>query len=169
MTRTMRVAIALALIAAAGMAAAEPIGILQDGLHTWTIDGTRDVESCCFTWRRGPVAREGCSLDGRSGSIRDRGGCEGGPGEAQVYVRVANGEPVEIWLFSSNCPVETTNSIADHGVVSADDNVAWFRQLIENRRADKDVREDALFALVRSETDAGFRYLDRLLSDNSGS
>lgn len=168
MAGTMRTAFVLALVAVAGMAAANPIGDLPDGLHTWTIEGTSDVQSCCFTWRRGEVSRRGCTLDGRTGWSSNRSDCDPGPGQAQVYVRVTGGTPADIWLLSSNCPVETADSIADHGIVSAGDNVAWFRKLIENRRAHKDIREDALFALVMSGTDAAFRYLDRLLSGNSG-
>ena len=164
MTASMRIALMLALFAFAGTATADRLGKLPNGLHTWTIDGTSDVRSCCFTWHSGDVSRGGCALDGRSMSISTRGDCAAGPGAAQVYVRVAAGRPTDVWLLSSNCPVDTAESLTDHGLVSADDSMVWFRGLIEDRGVDKDVREEAMFALVLSESDAAFRYLDRLLT-----
>ena len=68
-------------------------------------------------------------------------------------------------MLSSNCSVTAESAIEDHGLVSAAESVAWFRSVIENRRADRDVREQTLFALVQTESDAAFRYLDRLLTD----
>ena len=40
----------------------------------------------------------------------------------------------------------------------------WFRDIIEDRGMANDVREEALFALVISSSDAAYAYLDRLLS-----
>ena len=44
-------------------------------------------------------------------------------------------------------------------------SLAWFRGVIENPRQDMDVREDALFGLVQSKSDAAFEYLDALLAE----
>ncbi len=83
----------------------------------------------------------------------------------QIYARFKNGKPVDIRALSSNCPVSAKTEITDHGLISIDENVAWFRNVIENRQLDMDVREEALFALVQSESDAAFNYLDTLLAE----
>ena len=75
------------------------------------------------------------------------------------------GRPTDVWVLSSACPVTAASAIEDHGQVSAIDSVEWFRSIIESRRVDRDVREQALFALVQTESDVAFSYLDRLLTD----
>jgi hypothetical protein len=77
---------------------------------------------------------------------------------------MAKGVPRNIFVLSSLCPVSTESTIEDHGTVSADDNLDWFRTLIEDRRLPKDVREMALFALVQSNSDKGYVYIENLLS-----
>jgi hypothetical protein len=119
---------------------------------------------CCFTWHRGDKSRQGCNLDGSSIAFSDSGDCAVAPGTIQVYVRLNNGKPEDIRVLSSNCPVSTESEVADHGIVSVDESLAWFRSIIEDRRLDMDVREEALFGLVQSESDAAFDYLDRLLT-----
>jgi hypothetical protein len=42
--------------------------------------------------------------------------------------------------------------------------MGWFRGIIEDRANANDVREEALFALVISSSDAAYAYLDELLS-----
>ena len=165
MHRIVKALIALAALAAAVPAAAQEIGPFTDGLHTWTIEDTADVYSCCFSHRHGGAAKGGCNIDGRWLSVTVDGDCAAGPGAAQVYVRVAEGKPARVWVLSSNCSVTAESAIEDHGLVSAAESVEWFRSVIENRRADRDVREQTLFALVQTESDAAFRYLDRLLTD----
>ena len=153
----------LAALLAAPVAAEVPAR-LTDGLHTWQIDGTGNVNSCCYTMRAGKLTSSGCRLDGRRMSISTDGDCAAGPGAAQVYVRIENGEPESIWLFSSACPVSADDEIVDHGLASPAASLAWFRSVIESRDVDKDVREEALFALVQTESDAAFEYLDTLLT-----
>ena len=86
-------------------------------------------------------------------------------GLVQVYVNMKHGEPVDIRVLSPECPVSTATKIIDHGLVSTDENLAWFRGVIENPRQDMDVREDALFGLVQSGSDSAFDYLDALLAE----
>ncbi len=119
---------------------------------------------CCFNWRDGKSSRSGCTLDGRNMSFTSSGDCAAEPGRLQVYARINAGKPVEIRVLSSNCPVSAKSEIVDLGLVSADDNLNWFRNIIEDKQLHKQAREDALFALVMSESDAAYAYLDRLLS-----
>jgi len=152
------------LAAAAPALAADELEQLSDGYHTWAVEGTSDVRSCCFSWRNSKASGSGCKLDGSSVSVATSGDCASGPGGAQVYVRVVNGATADVWVFSTNCPVASEDEIQDHGVVSADRSVDWFRSQIESRKVNQDVREEALFALVQTESDAAFRYLDGLLN-----
>lgn len=164
MRRSTLFSLMLAALAAVSPAAAE-LGELSEGLHTWQIESTADVHACCYSSRRGKEAHGGCRIDARSLSFTSRGDCAAGPGAAQVYVRIAAGKPAGIWVLSSACPVTAASAIEDHGQVSAIDSVEWFRSVIENGRADRDVREQALFALVQTESDVAFSYLDRVLTD----
>jgi hypothetical protein len=136
-----------------------------DGWHTWQVDEPgASSEMCCFTWRRGDKSRQGCNLDGHSIAFSDSGDCAVSPGTIQIYVRLDAGKPKDIRVLSSNCPVSTESEVADHGLVSVDESLGWFRSIIEDQRLDMDVREEALFGLVQSESDAAFEYLDRLLT-----
>ena len=157
--------IIIALLAIAAPATASGLDALADGLHTWQVEGTSDVQGCCYGWRSGKVAKGGCRIDRNSVSVASNGDCAAGPGAAQVYVRMSEGAPVSVWVFSSACPVTAEGTIQDHGTVRASDSVDWFRSVIESRDVEQDVREKALFALVQTESDAAFRYLDRLLTE----
>ena len=75
-----------------------------------------------------------------------------------------DGAPKDIRVLSSNCPVSTESELVDHGMMSAGENLDWFRSVIENENLSDDAREEALFGLVQSGSDAAFDYLDRLLS-----
>jgi hypothetical protein len=135
------------------------------GWHTWQVDEPgAATEMCCSSWKRGSQSREGCDLDGNRVSFSDGGDCGSAPGTLQVYVHFDDGTPGDIRVLSSNCPVTTASEVTDHGLVSPDDNIGWFRAVIEDKRLGRDTREEALFALVLSGSDAAFTYLDRLLT-----
>ena len=156
------------LMGAAVLSSATADEILQpsaDGWHTWQVDEPGvSSEMCCFTWKRGDNSRKGCNLDGHTIAFSDGGECAVAPGTIQVYVRLDNGKPKDIRVLSSNCPVSTESEVADHGLVSAGESLAWFQSIIENRRLNMDIREEALFGLVQSESDAAFDYIDSLLT-----
>jgi len=143
----------------------ETLHLDGDGWHTWQVDEPgASSEMCCFTWNRGDQSRKGCNLDAHSIAFSDGPGCGVAPGTMQVYVRLNSGLPKDIRVLSSNCPVSTESEVSDHGLVSSGESLDWFRSIIENRRLDIDVREEALFGLVQSQSDAAFDYLDSLLS-----
>jgi hypothetical protein len=158
------------LMSAAILSSATADEILQptaDGWHTWQVDEPGvSSEMCCFTWKRGDNSRKGCNLDGHTIAFSDSGDCAVAPGTIQVYVRLDDGEPKDIRVLSSNCPVSTESEVADHGLISASESLAWFRSIIEDQRLDIDVREEALFGLVQSESDAAFDYIDSLLTQS---
>lgn len=157
----------LGAVAFWGIAGAADLSTDADGWHTWKIDADAPVaRMCCFSQRNGKRTAAGCDLDSRHVSFSDHGDCASEHGLVQVYARVHNGAPTEIRVFSSECPVSTEADLVDHGTISVDENVAWFRRVIENKRLDMDVREEALFALVMSESDAAYTYLDLLLTNN---
>ena len=136
-----------------------------DGWHSWQVDeANASTGACCFSRKRGETSRGGCNLDGHNVSFSNHGDCAAASGTLQVYVLIDTGRPKDIRVLSSNCPVSTDTEITDHGLVSSDDNIAWFRKIIEDRNLGHDVREEALFALVLSESDAAYAYLDRLLT-----
>lgn len=135
------------------------------GWHTWQVDEPEaSTQMCCFTWKRGDGSMQGCNLDGKSLAFSDSGNCAAAPGTVQIYVRLDNGKPKDIRVLSSNCPVSTETEVTNHGLVSPGESLDWFRSIIENQRLDMDVREEALFGLVQSESDAAFAYLDQLLT-----
>ena len=156
------------LMGAAVLSSATADELLQpeaDGWHTWQVDEPgASSEMCCFSWKRGSQSREGCNLDGHSISFSDTGECAAAIGTVQVYALLNDGEPTDIRVLSSNCPVTTESAVTDHGLVSVDESLGWFRAIIENDQLSMDAREEALFGLVQSQSDAAFDYLDSLLS-----
>ncbi len=156
----------LGVVAWGRSAAGEILPADSDGWHTWQVDEPGvSSEMCCFTWKRGDKTRKGCNLDAHSIAFSDSGDCAVTPGTIQVYVRLDDGEPKDIRVLSSNCPVSTESEVADHGLVTVGENIRWFRSIIEDKHVSDDVREEALFGLVQTESDAAFDYLDRLLSE----
>ena len=155
----------LVVLAGFSKPALAELTLTEDGWHSWQTDETGAItEACCFTWLRGKRSQTGCNLDGRHLSFSSDGGCDAAVGQVQFYVLMSGGKPNKIRVLSSECLVETAAPVTNQGVVPAQDNVAWFRQVIEDRTLDQDVREEALFGLVQSESSIAFDYLDRLLS-----
>ncbi len=144
---------------------AEILPANANGWHTWQVDEVGPVaRMCCFSVRRGAHKQAGCDLDGRNIHFASGGDCASQPGVVQIYARMKNGVPVDIRVLSSACPVSAEGEITDHGLVSVAENIYWFRRVIESPRLDMEVREEALFGLVQSESDAVFEYFDALLA-----
>ena len=81
-----------------------------------------------------------------------------------LYVRLKSGKPLEIRNASFNCaPVARGQTVVDHGLVSAAENIAWFRRVVENKSFNRDIRADALHGVALSDSDVAFEYLDKLL------
>ncbi len=136
-----------------------------DGWHTWQLDAAEPAaEMCCFTSKRGASSQKGCNLDGGRVGFGNNGDCSSEAGYVRVYALIKNGRPTKIRVLSSECPVTTETALTDHGVISAQDNIEWFRGVVEDSQTSQDIREEALFGLVRSESDEAYDYIDRLLS-----
>ena len=147
-------------------AVADIVATKSDGWHTWQVDEPGvSSKMCCFTWNDGEMTENGCHLDGRGLSMTDHGDCAAAAGTVQIYVKFQREKAKDIRVLSSNCPVRSDSKISNHGLVSAAENLAWFRNLIEDRNSTEELREEALFGLVQSGGDAAFEYLDRLLTD----
>ncbi len=145
--------------------AAEFLTADSKGWHTWQVDEPSAItQMCCFSWKNGSTPRAGCNLDGHNIGFSDSGDCAVKPGTMQVYVYLLDGAPKDIRVLSSNCPVSTQSGLVDHGKMSAGDNLNWFRSVIEDKTLSGDAREEALFGLVQSGSDAAYDYLDKLLS-----
>jgi len=165
-SKILAVTLVAALIIWSESTAADIVTDTSDGWHTWQIDEAGSVsEMCCFTWQRGSRTKTGCNLDGGRVSYGNDGDCSADTGAVQFYVQVKNGKPSKIRALSSECPVTTESKVTDHGVVTAEDNIEWFRNVIEDKSLSQSIREEALFGLVQSESDTAFDYLDRLLTD----
>lgn len=137
----------------------------SDGWHTWQIEEVGAArELCCFTRHRGGQLQRGCNLDGGRITYGNNGDCAAAPGRIRFFTLIRNGKPARVLALSEQCPVSTAALVIDHGIVSASDNIAWFRSVIENRLLDQGVREEALFGLVQSGSDSAFDYIDKLLS-----
>lgn len=153
------------LIAWSKSTAADMTIASSEGWHTWQIDDAgRESRICCFSSRRSDSSQAGCKLDGRHNGYVNDGDCAAEPGRIQFYAFVEGGKPIRIVALSSNCPVSSNTAIKDHGIVPASDNIGWFRRLIENRGLSPHIREEALFALVQSDSDTAYTYIDGLLS-----
>ena len=136
-----------------------------DGWHSWQVDEPAPASAmCCFSWRRGSPSQTGCDLDGGNNAFTSDGDCAAEPGRVRFYALIEDGSVSRVLALSSACPVTAAAAIEDHGIVSAADNLAWFRSVIEDRRIAQSVREIALFGLAQSQSDTAFEYIDSLLS-----
>jgi hypothetical protein len=169
-------------------------GPTDDGWHTWRVEATSQApDACCFTWNSGTITRKGCDLDSRHGnygSIHD-GNSTGG--DLQIYALMRSGKPVKVRALSSQCEVTADSEITDLGFIEVDESIDWLERYIEPRSGlssdaimaialhpgnrsvetlaaivkngtDRKIREEALFWLGQSGSDAAFDVFDRLLS-----
>ncbi len=186
------IAVALLMLAAAADSHAALPAMPQDGWYRWeTMAGTQGATACCYQWRPGSVRRMGCRLDGGNGPSIDVD-CDVTSDTLQVFAEVRDGRVRDIRALSAACPVETNAPVHDLGAVDTASSIDWLHgllderavredavlviamhenaaamrsltALIENRRLDMDLREQALFWLVQLPDDAVYRYFDRLL------
>lgn len=90
--------------------------------------------------------------------------CGNMAGELTIYVRSESGSPVRIRAFDSNCDKGPQEVVADLGHLSVEESDALLLEIVQADQLDMGVREDALFWLVHTGSDATFAYVDRLLS-----
>jgi len=118
-------------------------------------------------------------------------------GELQIYVSIESGEPVQFRLRSNSiCSGNFDVDATDLGFIDVDESIDWLQTYIEPRsrlgsdiimaislhsgarpvvilativktQTDREIREEALFWLGQSDSDAAFDVFDRLLSGNA--
>ena len=180
----------LAIAAVASESAAAPPAFDADGWHTWQVESDDGMLRCCGIGSRGKLTAGGCDLD--SGHhIRT---CTDlvTTDTVRIYVRSESGNVTDIRVLSPECPVESRFEIHDRGVIDNADSVAWLRpylrsdlgdraiaaiaahsgseafaalqSLLEDRDADRELREQVLFCLVQSESEERFAYVETLIT-----
>jgi hypothetical protein len=136
-----------------------------DGWHTWQVDeADASTTMCCYSRMSGTGSQARCLLEGHRMTWSDDSDCAAAPGTSRIYVHMVDGLPEDIFVLSSFCPVALPAKLVDHGLVTADENLGWFRTIIEDRRLSRKVRKRALFALVQSNSSKAYAYIDKLLS-----
>lgn len=174
--------------------ASEPFDLRDDGWHTWRTEAIESSgERCCFRWTGTGARKRACDLDRSHGNYGSVDGFPNYSGEVQIYVLMESGAPEKITVLSPQCEVSTATEIDDHGVLDSGESVDWLRQFVRRDSdltsealaaisqhggdrslaaliavvesgSDRDVRQEAIFWLVQSGSDAAFEYVDRLLT-----
>ena len=151
---------------------------------------------CCADWSRGRALPVTCNLDGKGRSYTSDATGLVSSDEIQIYAQLHRGRVAQVHTLSPHCAVETKTEIRDLGLVDTGDSIDWLqrqvtlrsavaedallaistheeaaaleslRRYIEDRSLDLDLREQALFWLVQSDSELGWAYLDDLLGDN---
>ena len=138
-------AISLTMLAIALLASPSPANASTfdkaDGWYKWRVESHVEIGSSCCG-----------QLSGESS------------GELTIYVRSEDGNPVRIRAFDSDCGKAPEETVADLGHVPLERSDALFLEIVQAVDADMDVREEALFWLVHTGSDATFEYVDQLLS-----
>jgi hypothetical protein len=112
--------------------------------------------------------------------------------EETIFVLIKSGKPAEIDVAGHWCKQRQPENVIDHGLVSTDTSIDWLQQhlgdpsdigedalaaisrhaghralqiLIDIVESDAaaDTRQEAIFWMAMSESDAAFDYIDRLL------
>ncbi len=174
--------------------ASGPLNLADDGWHTWrTAAPEQSAELCCFRWTGSGARRRTCDLDRSRGDYGAIDGYSNYSGEVQIYALMHSGIPRKVTVLSPQCSVSTETEINDHGLLDQDVSISWLRQYIKPHSRissdvlhaisahggdsslkvlvavvesdnDDDLREEAIFWLVQSNSDAAFEYIDRLLT-----
>lgn len=150
----------------------------DDGWYRWQIESPEGGHMYC--WQRDFSYTSKCDA-------------QSNPGALYIYARKRKGDIVELRIRSEQCSVEGEDEFRDLGVVANVDSIGWLKalaeantrasedatgaiaahasiealpvliSLVENKRLDQDVREQALFWVVQSSDDEAYVYLDKLL------
>lgn len=155
--------------------------------------GSDGKRACCYYVRQGHVGTERCRLGNGSGGLMIDEDCMPTTDTLRVYVLVVDGDVSEIRALSSTCPVTTSTPVQSMGERDGKESVAWLDRyardgsrladeavtsialheeetsftalaaMVEDQGRGMDVRQQALFWIAQSDSEAAFDYLDRLL------
>lgn len=129
--------LAIALLGSPSLASASTFD-QGDGWYQWSVDAPEDAGYMCC---------RGQSSD-----------------ELTIFVRTRNGNPVSIRAIGVNCGKAPKEPATDLGHLTLEQSDALLLEIVTARDVDMDVREDAMFWLVHTGSDATFEYVDSLLS-----
>ena len=84
---------------------------------------------------------------------------------ATIYVRLVDGELIELRTSNYNCGSVAESRVTDIGIVSPDDNFRWFQRIVEDSHTSKKARRGALHGLAQSDSDRAFSYLSGIINN----
>lgn len=172
--------------------AAEPFNPKTDGWHSWSVPAPAGaIERCCHRWSG--TGRPGCDLGGAHDGLSGHGELPDEAGLTRIYLLVKSGRPARIAALSPHCEIRNPAAITDHGAVDPDASADWLLRFVAadsrvgsealaalslhggdralqalvgvvESGTDDGLRQEALFWLIQSGSDAGFAYVDRLLT-----
>jgi len=88
-----------------------------------------------------------------------------------LFLQQKQGKPARIRFFSPDCRItwgdlnDISEEVVDMGALSMDDSVAMLLEIVGQKELGMAVREEALFGLAQSNSDAAFEYFDQLILD----
>ena len=183
----------LAAIVASEGHAAEPFPALHEGWNAWRVaadesSGTR----CCYEWSIGKATMKSCNLDSRSAVSIVNKRQQVADDQVQLYALVKSGTVTKLRALSPRCPVVSTSTITDLGLVANEESLGWLASqvtdddelgedalsaiaahrggldvliaTIENEKLPMALRERSLIWIAQSDTDQAFDYLAALLT-----
>lgn len=150
----------------AAMAGAAMPAMTGDGWHTWRVAAHAEAPDwCCFTWSGGAARAGSCNLDARNSGYGSSGDAALHPEFVQVYANLSGGKTTDLRTVSANCPVHSTDTPVDHGMVESADSVAWLQAQMKTNGK---LAADALTSIAVHEGASAHRALvDTARSDRS--
>jgi hypothetical protein len=148
--------VVLAMLAAAHASAATDLQaqVTQaDGWVAWQVPMIAGAGApCCFTWRRGAPAENGCDLDARDWSFGTDSKHPLHDSTLAVYAHVAKGRIDRLRGVASACPVESKDAIRRLDAVVPAQSVALLADWLAGADAKHD--DDAALAALAYHDDA---------------
>ena len=162
MKTSMLVGIVLAAFGTAGASAATGLQaqVTQaDGWVAWQVPMVADAGvPCCYTWRRGASAQNGCDLDARDWSFGADSKHPLHDSTLAVYAHVVKGRIDRLRAVASACPVESKDAIRRLDAVVPAQSVALLSDWLAGADAGHD-DDSALAALAYHEDSSATRAL----------
>ena len=173
--------------------AADLFDAQESGWHAWRVKSNSTTTTrCCYNWAIGQPSITSCDLDGRRSVSFRRNDQQTDIGEVQIYVFLAKGAAEKIVTLSPQCEVSSTTSILDLGIIDNQTSINWLQpyvsadedlaedalssiaahnggiseliETVEDHAMSLDIREQALFWMIQSDTDDAFDYVSNLIT-----
>lgn len=132
-TRQVCIAIGAVALLLAAQARAADLAPPADGWASWEVPAVEDArDQCCWHGMKpGNAARTACNLDDQRGNLGNRD--EARTDALRVYARMKSNKVEKLLVLSASCPVESTSSVKDLGLVPADTSARWLAALDRRR------------------------------------